>query len=276
VSTYERYDEAAGHYDASRGPCGFEIILGCLSACGRPLAELSLLDAGCGTGNYTAALLPHLASITAIDLSDGMLQIARGKAGAAAAGKVHFHKASITNIPVSDQSFDSVIFNQVLHHLEDGGDLSYGGHAAALAEAYRVLRPGGTLVINACSHEQLRNGFWYYGLAPEALDGVLARCAPEARIREILHDCGFHTRDRIVPHDAVMQGDAYFDALGPLQESWRKGDSFWALASEGRLSAAQEKLRGLAAEGRLEAYLAAADESRALYGQLSFFWALRP
>jgi hypothetical protein len=108
------------------------------------------------------------------------------------------------------------------------------------------------------------------------LDGVLARCAPEARIREILHDCGFHTRDRIVPHDAVMQGDAYFDALGPLQESWRKGDSFWALASEGRLSAAQEKLRGLAAEGRLEAYLAAADESRARYGQLSFFWALRP
>ena len=56
MSTFERYDEAAAYYDGTRVPVGVEIIRDALARLPGPAAETCLLDAGCGTGAYTAAL----------------------------------------------------------------------------------------------------------------------------------------------------------------------------------------------------------------------------
>ena len=69
MSSYEDYTTTSAHYDATREPIGTEVILGCLARGGRPLVEQVLVDAGCGTGNYSAALLGHVARIEAIDTS---------------------------------------------------------------------------------------------------------------------------------------------------------------------------------------------------------------
>ena len=277
MSTYERYDEAAAHFDAFRGPEGVEIIAGCLTRLDRPLSDVSLLDAGCGSGNYTAELVNLVGRIDAVDVSDGMLDVARGKlADMEAAGRVAFLRASVDDLPFEDGRFDAVMVNQVLHHLETGDDAGYGGHHRALAEIHRVLRPGGLAVINACTHEQIREGCWYYHLVPDALEAVLARCAPERAMVQVLATCGLRLEGRIVPLNAVMLGAAYFELCGPLDRRWRSGDSIWALAGRDGTARAEAKVRALDAEGRLEAYFREHDARRPRVGQITFYVARKP
>lgn len=276
MSTYEAYDIAADHYDQSRQAEGLEIVLGCLATLGGELDALSLLDAGCGTGNYSATLAPHLGKVTGLDMSAGMLAQARSKLGPElTAGRAALHQGSITDMPFADGTFDAVIFNQVLHHLERGIDPDYGGHLAAVREAFRVLRPGGMLLINACSHIQLEQGFWYYRLLPEGLEAVLARCAPASRLKEVIGQAGLVLRERIVPLESVLQGESYFDPRGPLDPAWRKGDSIWSLVPAERIEAAEQEIRALDAAGELEGYVARHDAPRQDIGQFSFFSATK-
>jgi len=277
MSFYEQYDDAAAAFERVRKPMGAEIVAGLLTAASRPLAEVDLLDAGCGTGNYSAALAGLVGRVTAIDFSEGMLAIAKAKlAQEARNGLISFHQGSVDALPFPAQSFDAVMFNQVLHHLEDGERPAYDGHARALAEAYRVLRPGGVVVVNFCSHEQLRNGFWYYDLIPGALESVLRRCSPTERLQAILTDCGFSIIDRVASLDGVMQGAAYFEPRGPLDPDWRQSDSIWALASSEELSKAEARVVELDRTGGLEAYVAERDANRRRHGQFTFFLAVKP
>lgn len=276
MSAYERYDEVAPAFDKARTALGADLIVGGLALAAGPLAELDLLDAGCGTGIYAAALVDLVGHVAALDVSAGMLAVARAKlAGPERAGRIAFQRGSIAALPFADSAFDAVMFNQVLHHLEDGSDPTYDGHARALAEARRVLRPGGVVVINACTHEQLRHGFWYYGLIPGALAAVLARCAPAERLETILADTGFALRDRAVPLDGVMQGPGYFDARGPLDPAWRRSDSIWALAAPEEQARALERVAALERADALEAYLAEHDALRPAHGQVTFFIAVK-
>ncbi len=276
MSRYERYDRVAADYDRSRFALGAEIIAGFLAAGPKPLGELALLDAGCGTGNYSAALAGRVGRITAVDLSAGMLAVARAKlAGAAEAGRVDFREASIDALPFAAASFDAVMFNQVLHHLEDGCDPDYGGHGRALAEAWRVLRPGGRVVVNLCSHEQLSDGYWYYDLIPAARRAAMTRCVTAGRLAAILRGLGFVELEQRAPLDGVMQGPDYFRGEGPLDPDWRRGDSIWALASPEELAAAEAQVRALAESGALAAYVAEHDAKRPAVGQFTFFTAVK-
>lgn len=270
MSTFERYDETAPHYDRTRVAVGADIIRDAL----HPAAQTTLLDAGCGTGAYAAALAGAVGRLVALDRSAGMLATARRKL-AGAADRVGFLQGDLLSLPLPDAALDAVMFNQVLHHLEDGRDPGYPGHRAALAEAARVVRPGGRLVLNACSHEQLRRGFWFYGLIPKALERTLARCAPTEVIEGHLDQLGFDLEARRVPADAVLQGDAYFDPRGPLDPDWRRGDSIWALADAEETAAAVAGLRRLDKTGELDDFLKERDEARRNLGQVTFFLARR-
>ncbi len=274
MSKIEIYDEAAAHYDRTRVPIGTEIIRDALEAADKPASEMTLLDAGCGTGAYSAALAGVPSRLIGIDRSAGMLATARAKLEAGG-GKVDFLRGDLLHLPLAEASLDAVMFNQVLHHLEDGSDSCYPGHAAALAEAARVLKPGGRLLLHACTHEQMRKGFWYFGLIPEALDRMLARCAPESRIRSLLAELGFTVLDRVVPSNAVLQGEAYFDARGPLRPEWRRGDSIWALANPEETSAAIAQVEQLEGRGELDRFMTERDRERQAVGQVSFYVARR-
>ena len=277
MSKYEAYAQVAESYDDMRVPVGAEIILGHLSLALRPLREIELLDAGCGTGNYTRALAHQVGRVTAVDLSPAMLAVARAKLEAeATAGRVRFQEGSITDLPLAEASLDGVMFNQVLHHLEDGADPTYPGHGRAVREAFRVLKPGGVVVINVCTHEQLEQGFWYYDLIPGALDAVLRRCITAERLRAHLEGAGFRFHGRSVPLDGLLFDEGYFRADGPLEARWRKADSIWALADPAELAAAEARVSELRAAGRLDDYLENRDRARHLIGQCTFFAAQKP
>ncbi|MFJ7068162.1 class I SAM-dependent methyltransferase [Streptomyces sp. NPDC101115] len=94
-----------------------------------------ILDAGCGSGPLSAALRDRGAVVTGIDVSAGMLALARRRLG----DEVPLHLADLSEpLPFADGAFDDVVASLVLHYLEDWGP--------TLAELRRVLRPGGRLI----------------------------------------------------------------------------------------------------------------------------------
>ena len=242
-----------------------------------PLADVALLDAGCGTGNYAAALAPRIGSLAIVDASDQMLAVAAAKlAGTAGAAPVTARTGTLQALPFDDDSFDAVMTNQVLHHLESESDAGWPEHAKVYAEYARVLRPGGVLVVNTCSHEQVRHGYWAFSLIPLGTEQLVLRYAPLEVLEDLARANGLEPAGRYVVTDATIQGEAYFDAEGPLSESWRRSDSTWSLAPEAEFDAMIDTVTSLRDRGELDAYLAAHDARRPAIGQTTFLVAHQP
>ena len=110
----------------------------------RPLGRL--VDVGTGTGRMIELFGPRAAQAVGIDRSSDMLRLARAKLEAAG---IHssLRQGDMYALPLADQSADSVIIHQVLHYAHSP--------AVAVAEAARVLAPGGTLlVVDFAAHER--------------------------------------------------------------------------------------------------------------------------
>ncbi|MEV5576412.1 class I SAM-dependent methyltransferase [Spirillospora sp. NPDC052269] len=99
------------------------------------VADHRILDAGCGSGPLAAALRDRGADVTGIDVSAGMLALAKRRLGE----DVDLHMVDLNDrLPFADGAFDDVVASLVLHYLEDWGP--------ALGELRRVLKPGGRLI----------------------------------------------------------------------------------------------------------------------------------
>ena len=276
MSSYENYTQTSKNYDKTREPVGTEITVGCLAHAPVPLDQAVMLDAGCGTGNYARAMLDYVDRIEAVDMNPGMLAVAERKlARPLAEGRISFHSARIDALPFEDEVFDGVMINQVLHHLPDNAAKGFPAHRQVFHEFARVLKPDGVLVVNTCSQEQLRHGYWHYSLIREAADALRSRYAPLDELVETLDDCGFEHRGRFAPVDAPVQGRAYFDSRGPLSVEWRDGDSAWALVTEDQLERVLYRIRKLDQNGELEEYMARNDARRQDLGQVSILFASR-
>ena len=64
-SSYEGYTRKSGNYDKTREPVGTEILAGCFAHAPAPLDRTVVLDAGCGTGGYSDALLGYVGRVEA-------------------------------------------------------------------------------------------------------------------------------------------------------------------------------------------------------------------
>ena len=275
MSAYENYTAVSADYDRIRVPVGVEIILGCLAAGRGALASLHLLDAGCGTGSFAAALRPRLGAIDAVDLNPSMLDVARAKLDRVPGCPVTLHEAGIDALPFENARFDAVMVNQVVHHLPDSPSDGWPVLRRVLGEFARVLRPGGVVTVNTCSHEQIRRGWWYAALIPQAVEAMCRRHADTDVLTALLAEAGLVPHGRFVPSDAVMQGDAYFNGRGPLDPAWRRGDSLWSIVPESELASALERIRALDEAGALDAFVAEQDRMRPSVGQIGFHYAVR-
>ncbi len=154
-------------------------------------------DLGCGTGQVACALAPFVARVIAVDRSGEMLQAARRRVRDLPS--VEIKRGELEALPIADAELDAATLLLVLHHLPDP--------AAALAEAARVLKPGGRLVMaDMLPHdrEEYRQqmGHVWLGFSDEQVHRLLAAAGFE-RVRIVA-----------LPVDAAAKGPALFVASG--------------------------------------------------------------
>lgn len=152
-------------------------------------------DLGCGTGQVAAALAPFVKQVIAVDRSNDMLDAARRRARDLP--NVDVRRGELEALPIQDAALDAATLLLVLHHLPSP--------AEALAEAARVLKPGGRLLIcDMLPHDRetyrQQMGHVWLGFNEDAL-------------QKLLDHAGF---DRVqitaMPADTEAKGPALFVA----------------------------------------------------------------
>ncbi len=132
----------------------------------RPLG--ALLDVGTGTGRMLELFAPKADSAIGIDRSSEMLRLARVKLDEAGICGASLRQGDMYALPLGDSSADSIILHQVLHYAQQPG--------SAIAEASRVLAPGGQLlVIDFAQHDRAelkeQDAHLRLGFADDAMRG---------------------------------------------------------------------------------------------------------
>jgi ubiquinone/menaquinone biosynthesis C-methylase UbiE len=131
--TIKWYDDHAEQY-AEAGAAYFDINHITTFAKRLPNGA-TVLDAGCGAGRDADILSKQGLEVTGVDLSGGLLEVARKKFP-----EITFVQGNLLDLPFDDASFDGVWSNTSLLHLETAEDVK-----RALGEIYRVLKKPGLL-----------------------------------------------------------------------------------------------------------------------------------
>ena len=164
--------------------------------------DLVIGDLGCGTGQVTEALLPVAGRIIAIDDSPEMLDAARHRLHKLT--HVELKQGKLEALPVEDASLDVATLFLVLHHLP--------APEQAVSEAFRVLRPGGRLlIVDMLPHDRT-------GYRQEM--GHLWLGFHHDQIHDFFDAAGFESlRYHPLPHEPEARGPGLFSAVGrrPLQ-----------------------------------------------------------
>lgn len=188
--------------------------------CGNPQAIAALqagevvLDLGSGGGLdvlLAARQVGPSGFVYGVDMTDKMLELARTNAAKIGATNVEFRKGELESLPVPDNTVDVIISNCVVNLSPEKSD--------ALAEAYRVLKPGGRLAISdividgdlsgfPVSEEQIRAGLSWAGCIAGALT--------IDQFTGLLADAGFETIDIEIQHRYGLD-----DFLGELPTALR-------------------------------------------------------
>lgn len=137
----------------------------------------ALLDIGTGTGRIAELLGPRAKRVTGLDKSPEMLRLARTRLQDLPAERLDLVQGDFTSLLFAAQSFDTVVFHQVLHYAQDP--------APALTEAARVCRPGGTIaIVDFAAHdrEELRSQHAHarLGFSDEQMLGLLSEAGFQA------------------------------------------------------------------------------------------------
>jgi ArsR family transcriptional regulator len=157
--------------------------------------EWTVADLGCGTGAMAAILAPHVQQVIGVDASEEMLDAARERIGSSS--HIQLRKGTLEALPIVSDSVDAATLMLVLHHLPSP--------AHALAEAARILKPGGrVLIVDMAPHEKeeyrQQMGHVWLGFSEE-------------QIKKLLITAGFsRVKVHALPPATTAKGPALFAA----------------------------------------------------------------
>jgi ubiquinone/menaquinone biosynthesis C-methylase UbiE len=160
-----------------------------------------VLDLGCGAGHTALAVAPHVAYVTAVDLTPDMVTAATSLAESRGIANIRFEVADSARLPFADASFDVVTSRVAAHHFADV--------RAALSEVVRVLRPGGRcIIVDTISLEDAAlDTFW--NCVEILRDASHVRNWRISEWLSMLTDAGFHTAQLGESLSIPMDGAAW-------------------------------------------------------------------
>jgi SAM-dependent methyltransferase len=155
-----------------------------------------VLDVGCGTGRLSVALAERGAKVWGVDPSPEMLAVARAKAPRGVA----FKEATAESLPFKDGWFDRVVLWLVVHLVD---------RSAALAEARRVLAPGGRVAVVTFDASHF-DTYWLNEYMPslEAIDRARFPTAEELSAELAAAGFGGVELDRLTQRAEIARGEA--------------------------------------------------------------------
>jgi len=298
MSKYTDYETVSQTYDNLRYATGVELIASI--SCGllnKKAEDVVLLEAGCGTGNYSEGLLVNgIGSVTMIDGSKGMLQKAEEKVRRFGKKVKEIKQHVLPSLPYPDSSYDVITLIEVAHHLdsyhlEDAAlsrDLTqdqkardrvsrYPNLNELLKEVFRVLKPGGVFVIDHCFQNNI-DASWL-SLAPKALSIYKQACIPETDLIEMLREKNYeHIFFVQRPGSSITKVGLYANPENVLDPNFRKNCSEWQYVERsGELPQVLELLQKKKDEGKLEEFVR--NEVSTLHrtvGETSLLFAQKP
>jgi tRNA (cmo5U34)-methyltransferase len=183
----------------------------------------SVLDIGCGAGNYTLRLLDKTGplDVTLVDLSLPMLERASQRIGERPHGNLVTQQGDIRECRFAEGSFDIVMAAAVLHHLRTDQEWE-----AVFEQVWAALRPGGSFwIADLVSHDdpriqQMMWDRWGQYLAefkgPDYRDQVFAYVQREDTPRSLTYQLELLARTGFRPVD-VLHKHACFAAFGGIK-----------------------------------------------------------
>jgi ubiquinone/menaquinone biosynthesis C-methylase UbiE len=247
-STYCDYNEAFIGYDQFRQPHGLENIIKILGQSKVPIDEQIVLEGGFGTGAYLDHIRHHVQTIYGVEGSDEGYKKTLQKVNNAP--NVRLHKGNILHLSFPDKSFHAYMVNQVLHHLD------YRNHFESinvfLKEAGRILKPGGQLIINTCSQEQLdphSGSYWHFKYIYPAAYSMQKHYIPIQELEIRLKSLGFDEFNCTISPEKIFYPRYYEDPSIALKPEFSKGDSIYSFLSEVELEASNHRLRKAIEDG---------------------------
>jgi ArsR family transcriptional regulator len=194
TKSQEFFSSSAGQWDRVRDELfGDRFHLAALAAFAERAWTVG--DLGCGTGTVSAALAPFVARVVAVDGSAAMLQAAKKRLQGF--DNIDLRRGELESLPIDDARLDAATLMLVLHHVPEP--------ARALAEASRVLKPGGrVVVVDMLPHDResyrQQMGHVWLGFSDE-------------HVRRLLDGTGFEdVRIVSLPPDAKAKGPGLFVA----------------------------------------------------------------
>ncbi len=222
------FDRAAGYYDQTRGlaPAEADQLAAALWQALAVTPTTRVLEIGVGTGRIAGPLAQRGLSMAGIDLSTAMLAVLRSKFPA-----LPVALADMTRLPFTAAAFDGVLAFHVLHLVRDWRD--------ALAEAVRVLRPGGKFIYSIHRRDstsvnmQLRTQ-WRLLLAARGAPHDRPGTHSDEQVDEALHQlgCRDHAQVDVIRNFKPVTAAAVLDDMEKRiwSDTWLVTDEVFAAA----------------------------------------------
>ena len=154
-------------------------------------SDMQVMDFGAGTGLISSHVAPKVASITAVDISESMLEKLAAKPELQ--GKVETVCQDITQQPLPQQ-FDLIMSAMAMHHVEDTQQL--------MQTLLAHLKPGGKVALADLDKE---DGTFH----PQDVEGVFHHGFEREQLKALMEQCGFSEVEYVTAHTVDKEGKMY-------------------------------------------------------------------